>query len=178
MANFQSTDDVFDLLTKTLGRLCKEVTGRKIVLDDDETIPKVEEEFILVSQTSADQLDWNDNEGADDTGQAMVSHNYEVTYTLTAYRGQAFSALTKVMQGINLPRIYEKYFPTPCAFAYQSASTISRLRVPLNMQKFENRAVVLITFNVSFLAVDTGAFEEIDTINMEMVYNFPDPTQP
>lgn len=178
MAGFQNIDEAYDLLTKTIGRLAKEVTGRKVVLDDDETIPKVDEEFILVSQSTADQLDWADNEGQDIDGVAMVTHNYEVTYTLTAYRGNAFSALTKVLQGLNLPYLYEKYFPSPCAFAYQSASTVSRLRVPLNMQKFENRAVVLITFNVSFVVVDAGAFEDIEKINMQVIYSFNDPTKP
>lgn len=178
MAGFDNTDEVFDLLTKTLGQLTKEVTGRKVVLDDDETIPKVEEEFILISQTAADQLDWTDNEYVDDTGNTLVTHNYEVTYTLTAYKGKAFSALTKVLQGLNLPYLYEKYFPSPNAFAYQSASTVSRLRVPLNMQKFENRAVVIITFNVSFLAADTGVFEDIERINMQIVNYFNDPVQP
>ncbi|QEQ94913.1 hypothetical protein pEaSNUABM56_00114 [Erwinia phage pEa_SNUABM_56] len=176
MAGFVNTDEVFDLLTKTLGRLSKEVTGRKVVLDDDETIPKVDEEFILVSQTAATQLDWTDNEWQDELGNAAVSHNYEVTYTLTAYRGKAFADLTKVLQSLNLPFFYEKYFPSPSAFAYSSSSTISRLRIPLNMQKFENRAVVIITFNVNFMAVDTQAFEDIDKINMQMVYSFNDPT--
>ncbi|UYL84843.1 hypothetical protein pEaSNUABM55_00045 [Erwinia phage pEa_SNUABM_55] len=176
MAGFVNTDEVFDLLTKTLGRLSKEVTGRKVVLDDDETIPKVDEEFILVSQTAATQLDWTDNEWQDELGNAAVTHNYEVTYTLTAYRGKAFADLTKVLQSLNLPFFYEKYFPSPSAFAYSSSSTISRLRIPLNMQKFENRAVVIITFNVNFMAVDTQAFEDIDKINMQMVYSFNDPT--
>lgn len=178
MAGFDNTDEVFDLLTKTLGKLVVEVTGRKVVLDDDETIPKVEDEFILVSQTAADQLDWADNEYEDEFGAALVTHNYAVTYTLTAYRGKAFSALTKVLQSLNLPYIYDKYFPSPSAFAYQSASTVSRLRIPLNMQKFENRAVVIITFNVSFLAADTGSFEDIEKINMQIVTYFNDPTQP
>lgn len=178
MADFHNTEEAFNLLTRRIGLLVKEVTKRKVVLDDDETIPKVEGEFILVSQTSADQLDWSDNEDEDMNGNALITHNYEITYTLTAYRGNAFTSLTKVLQGLNLPYLYEKYFPSPCPFAYQSASTVSRLRVPLNMQKFENRAVVLVTFNVSFLAKDTTAFEDIERINMEVVYSFNDPTQP
>lgn len=168
MAGFVNTEEVFDLLTKTLGRLSKEVTGRKVVLDDDETIPKVDEEFILVSQTAATQLDWADNEWQDELGNAAVSHNYEVTYTLTAYRGKAFSDMTKILQAINLPFFYDKYFPTPSAFAYSSSSTISRLRIPLNMQKFENRAVVIISFNVNVSAVDSKAFEEIEKISFEI----------
>ncbi|QGZ16299.1 hypothetical protein Hena1_01490 [Erwinia phage Hena1] len=178
MAGFANTDEVFDLLTKTVGRLVKDVTGRKVVLDDDETIPKVNEEFVMVSQSAATQLDWTDNEWQDELGNAAVTHNYEVTYTLTSFRGKAFESLTKVLQGLNLPFFYEKYFPTPCAFAYASSSTVSRIRVPLNMQKFENRATVIITFNVNFMAVDTGAFEDIDKINMQMIYSFNDPTLP
>jgi hypothetical protein len=177
MAGFLNTDDVFDHLTKTIGRLAKEVTGRKVVLDDDDLIPKVDEDFILISQTAATQVDWADNEWEDEEGNSSISHNYEVTYTLTAFRGDAFSSLTKVLQGLNLPFLYERYFPSPSSFAYSSSSTISRLRIPINMQKFENRATVIITFNVSFTAVDTSQFEEIENINMQMQYSFEGPPQ-
>jgi len=173
MESFVNTDYVFDLLTNTVGRMIKEVTGRKVVLDDDETIPKVDDEFIMVSQTDATQLDWADNEWEDEEGISAVSHNYEVTYTFTAYRGKAFSDLNKVVQAFNLPFLYEKYFPTPSAFAYASSSSVSKLRIPVNMQKYENRAVVIVTFNVKFIAVDKTAFESIDKINLEIVYSYP-----
>ena len=173
MAGFTNSDEIFDALTKVVGAFCKETTGRKVVLAGEDEIPKVDGEFILVDLTAVDQLDWQANEWVDDQGRNMTTHNYEVVYTLTAYRGKAPNALSRVLQAMNLPFIYEKYFPTNSPFAYSSSSTISRLRVPLNMQKFENRAVVLLTFNVCFIETDTGSFEELEKLNAQVVYSFP-----
>ncbi|HDR2377029.1 TPA: hypothetical protein QCH88_004275 [Enterobacter asburiae] len=173
MADFTNSDQIFDALTKTVGSFCKEATGRKVVLAGEDEIPKVDGEFILVDLTAVDQIDWQADEGVDVSGKAITVHNYEVVYTLTAYRGQAPSALSRVLQAMNLPFIYNKYFPTNSPFAYSSSSTISRLRVPLNMQKFENRAVVLITFNVCFIETDTEAFEDLENMNAQIVYYYP-----
>uniref|UniRef100_A0AAU8GFS9 Phage neck terminator protein gp12-like domain-containing protein n=1 Tax=Salmonella phage vB_SEnST11_KE23 TaxID=3161174 RepID=A0AAU8GFS9_9CAUD len=173
MAGFTNSDEIFDALTNTVGAFCKETTGRKVVLAGEDEIPKVDGEFILVDLTAVDQIDWQSDEGVDTQGNAMTVHNYEVVYTLTAYRGKAPNALSRVLQAMNLPFIYDKYFPTNSPFAYSSSSTISRLRVPLNMQKFETRAVVLITFNVCFIETDTGAFEDLEKINAQLVYHYP-----
>lgn len=173
MAEFTNSDEIFDALTKTIGHFCKETTGRKVVLAGEDEIPKVDGEFILVDLTAVDQIDWQADEGLDVNGNATTVHNYEVVYTLTAYRGKAPSALSRVLQAMNLPFIYDKYFPTNSPFAYSSSSTISRLRVPLNVQKFENRAVVLITFNVCFIETDTGAFEDLERVNAQVIYRIP-----
>lgn len=173
MAGFTNSDEIFDALTRVVGDFCKETTGRKVVLAGEDEIPKVAGEFILVDLTAVDQIDWQANEWVDDQGRNMTTHNYEVVYTLTAYRGKAPNALSRVLQAMNLPFIYEKYFPTNSPFAYSSSSTISRLRVPLNMQKFENRAVVLLTFNVCFIETDTGAFEDLEKVNAQVIYRYP-----
>ncbi len=173
MADFTNSDQIFDALTKTVGAFCRETTGRKVVLAGEDEIPKVDGEFVLVDLTAVDQLDWQANEWVDKEGNNVTTHNYEVVYTLTAYRGNAPSALSRMLQAMNLPFIYEKYFPTNSPFAYSSSSTISRIRVPLNMQKFETRAVVLLTFNVCFIETDKGAFEEVESINGKVVYHFP-----
>lgn len=176
MNGYIDTDVVFDKLTKTLGFMAIEVTGRKVWETGDETIPKVDGEFISIDLSSAEQNDWQSNEIYDDNGNAIVTHNYQVTYTLTAYRGKAHVALTKLLQSFNLPWIYDKYFPVGSPFAYSSSSTVSRIRVPLNMQTFENRAVVILTFNVCFAIVDTGAFEDLQKVNMQATYWFDGPT--
>lgn len=173
MADFTNSDQIFDALTKTVGQFCKETTGRKVILAGEDEIPKVDGEFVLIDLTAVDQLDWQSNEWVDSEGNNVTTHNYEVVYTLTAYRGNAPSALSRMLQAMNLPFIYEKYFPTNSPFAYSSSSTISRLRVPLNMQKFETRAVVLLTFNVCFIETDRGAFEDLEKINAQVVYHYP-----
>ncbi len=89
MADFTNSDQIFDALTKTVGSFCKEATGRKVVLAGEDEIPKVDGEFILVDLTAVDQIDWQADEGVDLAGKAITVHNYEVVYTLTAYRGQA-----------------------------------------------------------------------------------------
>lgn len=173
MADYFDPQQVFDDLTKTIGRFVIEATGRKVVVTDGTTIPKVDGEFVLIDLTDSDQVDWQSNEWVNEEGLAVITHNYQVTYTMTAYRGNAFSAIAKVLQCFNLPWMYEKYFPVTVPYAYSSSSTISRLRVPLNVQTFENRAVVLVTFNVCFGLVDNGAFEDIEEINMQVVYKVP-----
>lgn len=173
MAEFTNSDQIFDALTRTVGSFCKETTGRKVVLAGEDEIPKVDGEFILVDLTAVDQLDWQANEWVDASGNNVTTHNYEVVYTITAYRGKAPNSLSRMLQAMNLPFIYDKYFPTNSPFAYSSSSTISRLRVPLNMQKFETRAVVLLTFNVCFIETDAGSFEDLEKINAELAYYFP-----
>ncbi len=168
-----NSEEIFDKLTKTLGNFCKETTGRKVVLAGEDEIPKVDGDFILVDLTAVDQVDWQSDEGYDQLGNNVTVHNYTVVYTLTAYRGKAPADLSKVLQAMNSSFIYDKYFPTNSPFAYSSSSTISRLRVPLNMQKFETRAVVLITFNVCFIEADYGSFEELERLNAQLVYHFP-----
>lgn len=173
MADFTNSDQIFTALTNTLGSFCKETTGRKVVLAGEDEIPKVDGDFILIDLTAVDQLDWQANEWVDELGRNVSTHNYEVVYTVTAYRGSAPAALSRVLQAMNLPFIYYKYFPTNSPFAYSSSSTISRLRVPLNMQKFENRAVVLITFNVCFIETDSDAFEDLEKLHAQVIMKYP-----
>lgn len=168
MAGFTNSEEVFGALTKTLGKFCKEVTGKSVVEADENIIPKLEGEFILIDLSDADQLDWQDNEWTDANGVYQATHNYSVTYTLTAYRGKPQVVLARVLQAMNLPFIYDKYFPDGSAFAYSSSSSISRMRVPLNQQFFENRARVQIIFNVSFLEHDNGEFEDLEHIAMSV----------
>lgn len=161
--DFTNSDVVMDSLTKAVGRLVKDVTGYKVV-EADETIPKVEGNFVLVDLTALDPLDWATNEAVDAEGVTHVAHNYTASYTLTAYRGKPHWALSRVHQAFGLPYLREKYFPTGTAYAYSSASSIARLRVPLNQQLYENRARILIIFNVTFVEKDVGVFEDIDRV--------------
>lgn len=168
MAGFTNSDEAFAELTKIVGRFCIESTGKKVVEADEEIIPKQDGEFILIDLSDVDQLDWQDNEWIDENGRYYATHNYTVIYTLTAYRGKAQATLARVLQAMNLPFIYDKYFPYGSPFAYSSSSNISRMRVPLNQQFFENRARVQITFNVSFIEHDTGDLTDLEKISMNV----------
>lgn len=172
-----NVDELFDELTNTVGRFCQEVSGRKIYLLGDNEITKPSGDFITIDLTGSDQMDWQSNDWTDSNGNAVVSHNYQVTYTITAIRGNAQACLSKILQSFNAPYIYDKYFPENSPFAYSSSSSISRLRVPLNLQTYETRAVVLINFNVCFAQVDVGSFEELSTINAQLVYEYPSTTE-
>lgn len=165
---FTNSDQVLDELTKTLGRLCIDATGYKVV-EADETIPKVEGPFVLVDLSAMDQLDWATNELRDEaTGATCMVHNYYVTYTLTAYRGKPHWALARVLQMFGMPWIYDKYFPTGSPFAYSSSSTIARMRIPLNNQFYENRARVQINFNVTYVEGDFGVFEDLNQVGIDL----------
>lgn len=167
MAMYASSNEAFAELTKIIARVCIDVTGRQAVEADENIIPKVSGEFILVDLSDADPLDWQDNDWIDeDTGFACSTQNFVVTYTLTAYRGKAQAALTRVIQSLKLPFLYNKYFPDGSPFAYSSSSSISRMRVPLNQQFFENRARVQILFNVSFIEYDTGDMTTLEKIGI------------
>lgn len=161
--DFTNSDVVMDSLTKALGRLIVDVTGYQVV-EADETIPKVEGNFVLVDLTVLDPLDWATNEVVDADGVTHAAHNYTAGYTLTAYRGKPHWALSRVHQAFGLPYLREKYFPTGSPYAYSRTSSIARLRVPLNQQLYENRARILITFNVTFVEKDVGVFEEVDRV--------------
>lgn len=165
--SFTNSDIVMESLTKAIGRLCLDVTNYNVV-EADETIPKPEGPYILVDLTAMDPLDWATNEGVDENGVMYTVHNYLASYTLTAYRGKPHWALSRVHQAFGLPYLREKYFPTGTPYAYSSASTISRLRVPLNQQLYENRARFLLNFNVTFAETDTGVFEGIDRIVIDL----------
>ena len=175
-----ATERVLEMLTNAVGRMCLEATGRQVVLADDDEIPKPEGEFILVDMTGLEQSTWASDDQLVDSGIARgkVAHNYEVIYTVTAYRGKAAAAISKVLQSFNHPYQYEKHFPTGSPFAYASSSTISRIRVPLNMQKFENRSIVLLTFNVCFIEAEVGSFEDLEKIGAKLVMYIPAEDQP
>lgn len=161
--NYANTEEVLTELTKTVGRLCAQVTGYNVVEAND-TIPKPEGPFILVDQTTLEPLDWATQELMDEDGVMHTVYNYTADYTLTAYRGNPSVALSKVHQAFGLPFLRERYFPTGSPFAYSSVSNISRMRVPLNQQMYENRARSIVTFNVVFVEKDTGVFEDIERI--------------
>ncbi|QYC52523.1 hypothetical protein [Salmonella phage SSBI34] len=169
---FTNSDEVMDSLTKTVGRLCAQVTNYKVVEADD-TLPKVDGPFILVDLSSLDPLDWKSAELVDEQGRYHAVHNYQATYTLTAYRGKPHWALSRVMQSFGLQFIYDKFFPYGSPYAYSSSSSIARLRVPLNAQYFENRARVQIIFNVAFVEGDFGLFEDLEGISIDMGVAYP-----
>lgn len=159
---FTNSDEIMGNLTKTIGRLLKDVTTYRVV-EANETIPKVEGPFILVDLTDLTPLDWETNSIVED-GITHTVHNYTATYNLTAYRGKPHWALTRFHQALSLAWIRDKYFPVGSPFAYSSSSSIARLRIPLNEQYYENRARLLVTFNVTFVESDFGQFEDIETI--------------
>lgn len=162
---YTNSEQIFNKLTNTIGFFCKEATGREVdVGDESNTIPKLSGEFIFIELMSSDQLDWSANEWVDDKGKIVVTHNYETTFSITAYRGNAHAAITRVLQCMNLPFMYNKYFPEGAPYAYASSSTVSRMRVPLNAQAYENRARVLITFNVCVVEHDTGDFGNLEKV--------------
>lgn len=159
---FTNSDEIMGNLTKVIGRLLKDVTTYKVV-EAGETIPKVEGPFILVDLSDLSPLDWETNQIVEN-GITHTVHNYTATYTLTAYRGKPHWALTRFHQALSLAWIRDKYFPVGSPYAYSSTSSIARLRIPLNEQYYENRARVLITFNVTFVESDFGQFENIESI--------------
>jgi|AGFT01.1.fsa_nt_gi hypothetical protein len=161
--DFTNSDVVMGNLTRAVGRLVKDVTGYKVV-EADETIPKVEGPFVLVDLTLLDPLDWATNEVVDAEGVTHVAHNYQASYTLTAYRGKPHWALSRVHQAFGLPYLREQYFPTGSPYAYSTCSSIARLRVPLNQQMYENRARILVTFNATFVEKDVGVFEDLEHV--------------
>lgn len=161
--DFTNSDAVLAALTKAVGRLCIDVTGYDVV-EADSTIPKPEGPYILVDLSLLQPLDWATAELVDEDGVVHTAYNYTTTFALTAYRGKPHWALSRVHQAFGLPYLREKYFPTGSPFAYSSISNITRMRVPLNQQLFENRARTLVTFNTTFVEKDIGTFEDVDRI--------------
>lgn len=161
------TEEVLDSLTLTFARYCKEVTGLNIVDGDGEVIPKLEGSFLMINVLDTEQRDWEDNEYTLEDGVHFVTHNYTVTFLLTSYRGKPSNALSRIIQSFSLPYLRDKYFPEGSPYAYSSCSSISRIRVPLNVQTYENRATVMVTFNVCVGMVDSGVFEEVENVNID-----------
>ncbi|WP_105492283.1 phage neck terminator protein [Escherichia coli] len=168
-------EKVFDDLETTIGKLVRVSTGRKVILAEDDSIPKPDGEFVLLQTLAINPTTWEDNVFQDVEGRAYITHSYTVTYLLTAYRGRAYAALSRVLQAINLPMFYDKYFPLGSCYSYSNNSTISPQRVPLNKQKYENRATVMLTFNVRFAETDIGAFEDLEGMSAEIVTHYPAP---
>lgn len=167
--NFETPEEIMDLLTKNLGKMVVEATGAKVVLANSDTIPKVEGPYVLIDESGLDPIDWVANEMRDEEGNGYSISNYQATYTLTAYRGERpHVTLSRFMQCFGLPFIYDKYFPLGSPFAYSSSSTINKMRVPLNAQYFENRARVQIIFNITFIEKDFGNFEDLEQINIDL----------
>lgn len=172
---FTNSDEVMEKLTNVIGFICKKVTNYNVVEADENIVPKVDGPFILVDLAALDQFDWQTNEVVID-GKFHAVHNYTATYTLTAYRGNPHLALARVLQAFKLPYIYDTFFPTGSPFAYSSASTIARMRVPLNQQFYEKRARVQIIFNIAFTEGDFGVFETVDKILIDFKMDYVDQT--
>lgn len=161
-------EKVFNDLEEIVAKMARVATGRRVIIGDQEIIPKPDGEFILLETMGIQPHIWEDNEFQTEEGVAYITHNYTVTYMLTAYRGKAYAALSRLLQAINLPVFYEKFFPDSSMYAYSSASTISPLRVPMNKQAYEVRATVMMTFNVRFIETDMAAFEDLQGIEAEL----------
>ena len=168
-------EKVFNDLEEIVAKMARVATGRRVIIGDQEIIPKPDGEFILLETMGIQPHIWEDNAFQTEEGVAYITHNYTVTYMLTAYRGKAYAALSRLLQAINLPMFYDKYFPLGSCFAYSNNSTISPQRVPLNKQTYENRATVMLTFNVRFVETDIGAFEDLQGIKAEITTHFPSP---
>lgn len=161
-------EKVFNDLEEIVAKMARVATGRRVIMGDQEIIPKPDGEFILLETMGIQPHIWEDNAFQTEEGVAYITHNYTVTYMLTAYRGKAYAALSRLLQAINLPVFYEKFFPDGSMYAYSSASTISPLRVPMNKQAYEVRATVMMTFNVRFIETDMAAFEDLQGIEAEL----------
>lgn len=164
MPSILNTYEVFDQLSKKLASFCIEVTGKTVVEGNNVSIPVVEGEFLLIEESGFEQQDWQDNEWQTSEGIKYVTHNYTATYTLTAFRGRPLVTIAKILQAMNTPFIYNKYFGGESPFSYSSSSSASRMRVPLNGQYYEERARAQIIFNVKFVYFDTEEFEDIREI--------------
>lgn len=158
------TEQVIDDLTKTLGKLIKEVTGRQVYLQDESDMASPEGEYIGLELMILHEMNFNDNIWVDEDGITSISHNYEIVYNVIAYRGNTSAAISKITQSFKLPYLYYKYFPEGSFYSFSSVSNINKIRVPSNYQNFENRSSVLITFNAKFISKDIGEFEEIEKV--------------
>lgn len=166
------SNDIFDQLTEALGGFINEVTGRPVLLGREGVWNKPKGEFVLVDLQSAEPTIWSNNEGYDENGNPVQTHNFVVTYLITAFRGNTHSALSKAVQLIKSPYKYYKYFPTDSPFAFSSSSSVSRTRVPLEEQVFENQSSVILYFNVCFIEQDES-FEDLIDININGVVKSP-----
>lgn len=173
---FKNEDEVTQQLEYTLGHMFKEVTQRDILIDEGATIPKLEGEYALLTQMVSSPLTWSNNEYQDEDGVIYHSYNFTVDYNLTTLRGRTCSShLNRFLQCLQLPYYRNKYFPDPSPYAYSDNSGIAKYRVPLNAQTYEDRANVLLTFNVVYLAKDMGSFESIDSMRVNIT-SFPSTT--
>lgn len=160
-----TSEDIFDQLTDQLGGFIKEVTGRTILLGKEGAWNRPVDEFILVDLQSAEPLLWAEDYGLDIDGNTVYTQNFVVTFLVTAFKGKTHSVLTKVVQKFNHRFTYYKYFPACSPFAYSSCSSVSRTRVPVEDQEFENQSSVILNFNVCFIESDDD-FETLDEINV------------
>lgn len=164
---FKSTDEVTQKLEFTLGHLFKEATNRDIIIDEGASIPKLEGEYALLTQMVLDPLTWANNEYQDEEGTIYHSRNFTVSYNLTTIKGRTCSSdLAKFLQCVQLPYYRDKYFPKPSPYAYSDCSSIAKYRVPISAQTYEDRANVLLTFNITYLEKDAGTFEVVDSVRI------------
>ena len=136
-------------------------------------MPIPEGPYAVIDEIDADPVAQESQEMPHLDGVIYQTHNYTVTYNITAHRGRTQSDLVRMVQAFAKPVIYDKYFPTGSPFAFSSASTVARIKVPQNLQTYEIRSTVLLTFNVCFIEADYGEMEKIRAINASMVYHFP-----
>lgn len=169
MSDFLNTEQALDQLVDVVGKIIYASTGLKVIYAGSKQIPKPEGEFAMIDQPVVIPVStWEDNYYEDEDC-AIQTHNYKVTFLVTVYRGSNPAAkLTKVQQVLNLPRFYDKFFPDNSQFAYAYCTTVSSQRVPLNQQLYENRATILLTFNMCAVESDTEAFEVLRKVGLDI----------
>src|SRR5574343_638997 len=135
-----------DLLNK-LGFFIQTITNRKILLVGDTVLPKQTDPYVMIEEGTVDGPNWHTNEAMDATGKVIQYFTGQLSFIITVAKGNAFN---------------------DDRFAYASCGNPMKVRVPLDMQTFENRSRFTVTFNVCFMDTDYAAFENIDEIKMKL----------
>lgn len=155
-----------DLLNK-LGFFIQTVTNRKILLVGDTVLPKQTDPYVMIEEGTVEGPNWHTNEAMDTTGKVIQYFTGQLSFIITVAKGDAFNDAGKIKRSFNLPWLNYEYFKDD-RFAYASCGNPMKVRVPLDMQTFENRSRFTVTFNVCFMDTDYAAFENIDEIKMKL----------
>lgn len=185
-------DDILirDLLNQ-LGFFIKYITNRKIILVGESVIQKQTEPYCMVEEATIGGPNWHTNEILDpDTGEMIYSYSSTVDFIITmakddpvkdtsgvptVNRRTSFNDARRVKHAFHLPLVNYDYFKDE-RFAFASCTDPVKQRVPIDTQTFENRTRMVITFNVSFIDSDYGAFELLEKVRVTSKTHTPEST--
>lgn len=147
--------DVLDNLTKIVGRMVKDTSGRSVTLVSGGAIVRPSGDFTSIELGASVGQRFSTLESNEDNAPIRIITNAVTPIIVTYNRGNAYTDAVKLNNLLKQSGFLFNYFRDDAPFAYKSGSTVSPQYVQINQQELEERAVMILDFHTLFIETYT-----------------------